>query len=275
MERLQLHGRTLAYDDRGAGDAVLLLHPAFVADGMRPLLEDSALATGRRLALYHRRGYGESGAATGPTSVAEQATDALALLDRLGIDRAHLVGHSFGAKVALSAPERARTLVLLEPLLLFALRPETAQVVADAAGAALPLYEAGDREGAVEAWLGPAFGPGYREVLERTLPGAFEQAVRDAGTPFGIEVPSLQTWPRSPDDLRGLTVPVLSIVNEGADWPGFRETHEALVGWSPIATGVVVPTASHLLQIEQPTAVAAAIARFLDGYDEKGSSSPR
>jgi pimeloyl-ACP methyl ester carboxylesterase len=273
MERLDLDGRTLAYDDRGAGEAVLLLHPAFVADGMRPLQDERALAEGRRLVRYHRRGYGESGPAAPPTSVAEQAADALALLDHLGVDRAHLVGHSFGANVAielaLTAPERVRTLVLLEPLLLFALRPETAQVVADAAAAAFPLSEAGDRAGAVEAWLGPAFGPGWRDVLERALPGAFEQAVSDADTPFGVEVPSLQAWPRGPDDLRGLAVPVYTIVNEGAAWPGFRQTHDALLAWPPRAAGVVVPAASHLLQIEQPAAVADAIARFLDRYEER------
>ena len=47
-------------------------------------------------------------------SVAEQAADALAVLDALGVDRAHLVGHSVGANVAveaaLTAPERVATL---------------------------------------------------------------------------------------------------------------------------------------------------------------------
>lgn len=267
MRRIRLDGRALAMEERGHGDAVLLLHPGFVADGMRPLFDDATLAVSRRLVRYCRRGYGESDPADGAASVAEQAGDALALLDALEIERADLVGHSFGANVAielaLSAPERVRGLVLLEPLLLFALAPDTAQYVSRAAEAAFSRYERGDRAGAVDAWLSGAFGPGYRHTLERALPGAFEQAVRDADAPFAVEVPSLQTWPRRPEDLRGIAVPALSVVNQGAAWTGFRETHEAVLAWLPDAEGAVVPVGGHLLQIEQPAPIAAAITEFL------------
>jgi pimeloyl-ACP methyl ester carboxylesterase len=162
-------------------------------------------------------------------SVAEQAGDALALMDRLGIEAADLVGHSLGAtialEVALTAPERVRSVVLMEPLLLFALTPESAQFVAETAAVAVPRYAQGDRAGAVDAWLSGAFGEGFREILECALPGAFEQAARDADAAFGVEMPSLQAWPRGPDDVGAVTVPALSVVNEGAAWPGFRETH--------------------------------------------------
>ena len=84
MKRIPLDGGALAIEERGHGDAVLLLHPGFVADGMRPLFDDATLAVSRRLVRYHRRGYGASDRAEGPASVAEQAGDALALLDELG-----------------------------------------------------------------------------------------------------------------------------------------------------------------------------------------------
>jgi pimeloyl-ACP methyl ester carboxylesterase len=54
------------------------------------------------------------------------------------------------------------------------------------------------------------------------------------------------------------------VVNEGAAWPGFRETHEALLAWLPDAGGAVVPVGGHLLQIEQAAPVANVVARFLD-----------
>jgi pimeloyl-ACP methyl ester carboxylesterase len=47
------------YHDRGAGPTVVLLQPGFVADGMLPLLDNSALAS-YRLIAPHRRGYGQS-----------------------------------------------------------------------------------------------------------------------------------------------------------------------------------------------------------------------
>jgi hypothetical protein len=38
----------------------VLLHPGFVAHGMRPLFDDATLAAGRRLVRYHPRGYDAS-----------------------------------------------------------------------------------------------------------------------------------------------------------------------------------------------------------------------
>ena len=56
------------------------------------------------------------------------------------------------------------------------------------------------------------------------------------------------------------------MVNTGAAWPGFRETHEALLAWLPRAEGVTVPAQSHLLQIESPGPVADAITSMLDRH---------
>ena len=55
-------------------------------------------------------------------SVVEAAADARALLDHLGIDRAHVVGHSYGGcvalQLALDAPRMVRSLALVEAALL-------------------------------------------------------------------------------------------------------------------------------------------------------------
>jgi len=269
MRRIKVDGRSLACEERGSGDPVMLLHTGFVADSMRPLAADDRLAAGRRLILYHRRGYGESDPAAGPLTLADEVADALALMDALNVDAAHLVGHSLGATIALelalTTQARVRSLVAMEPLLLFALTPESARVVGEAAAVALPRFQAGDHAGALDAWLTGAFGPGYRETLEAALPGAFEQAVRDAGTSFGVEVPAVQAWPRGPDDLRRVEARTLSVVNAGTSWPGFRETHDALLRWLPHAEGVVVPARSHLLHIEDPGPVVEAVVNFLDG----------
>jgi 3-oxoadipate enol-lactonase len=266
-ERVTVNGVGLAVRGAGEGDPVLLLHPGFVADGMYPLFDEPALA-GRGLVVYHRRGYGGSDPATGPISVAEQADDAIGLLGVLGIERAHLVGHSYGAdvaiEIALRAPEVVASVALLEPLLLFAVSPSTAQFVLDTGAAAYPKLEAGDVEGALDAWLTGAFGAGFRSVLERTIPGAFDRACADAGTPFGIEVPSLQAWARGPDDVGRIPRPVLSVLGGGSAWPGFRETHESLLSWISGAQSLVVPHVSHLLQIADAGAVARGVAAFLD-----------
>src|SRR6185503_6655647 len=94
MNTITINDKELAYEVRGTGEPVLLLHCGFVADSFVPLMNDSTLSGQYRLVNYHRVGYGQSDCASGPMSVAQQAADARALLGQLGIPRAQIVGHS-------------------------------------------------------------------------------------------------------------------------------------------------------------------------------------
>src|SRR2546430_39210 len=117
VQKIELDGCVTAYRERGTGESVLLLHPGFEADAMRPLLDQHALQR-YRLIAPHRRGYGSSDPAQPPVGMAELASDVISLLDALDIERAHLVGHSLGGCVALEVararPERVGRLALLE-----------------------------------------------------------------------------------------------------------------------------------------------------------------
>lgn len=96
-----------------AGEWVLLLHGLFGSgDNLGALAR--TLAADFRVVAMDLRNHGRSPHA--PTmSLAEMAADAVALLDTLGIDAAHAVGHSLGGKVAmqlaLNHPARLRRLV--------------------------------------------------------------------------------------------------------------------------------------------------------------------
>ncbi|HWO70412.1 MAG TPA: alpha/beta fold hydrolase [Actinomycetota bacterium] len=74
------------------------------------------LARELRVVAYDLRGNGRSEGPDAPTTMATYVLDTVALLDHLGIRRAHVYGQSFGGMVAqelaLSHPERVRTLVL-------------------------------------------------------------------------------------------------------------------------------------------------------------------
>ena len=74
------------------------------------------LASELRVIAYDFRGNGNSDEPTGPCTMATFVEDTLAVLDGLGIERAHVYGQSFGGMVAqelgLRAPKRARTLIL-------------------------------------------------------------------------------------------------------------------------------------------------------------------
>ena len=264
--RVSVSGAVLAYREEGNGDPVLLLHSGFVADSMVPLLGQPSLQPYRKIA-YHRRGYGDSDRADGPRSIRDAADDAFGLLDALGVDRVHVVGHSMGAVVAtemaLNEPERLASLTLMEPLLGFFLTADAAAFVAKAAEVALPRFASGDAAGALEAWLTGAFGPGFRTILEQNLPGAWDQAITDAEASFGVELPALQQWPVGAVDLKRLSVPTLSVVHLEDDWMGFGQIHEGLISSIPDCREATVDLASHLLQVADAGQVAEAVGSFL------------
>ena len=110
-------GSELHYERRGRG-APLLLIQGMGANGTHwgePFLAE--LERDFELILYDHRGIGRSAPLQGGgITVPGLATDALALLDALGVDAAHVLGISMGGMVAqelaLAAPGRVRTLIL-------------------------------------------------------------------------------------------------------------------------------------------------------------------
>jgi hypothetical protein len=88
-------------------------------------------------------------------------------------------------------------------------------------------YQQGDHAAAVDRWLTGVFAPGCRQLLDHIFPGSWEQAVQDADTFFGIEVPELQRWQFGTAEARRISVPVLSVVGGESD-PAFFEMEELL-----------------------------------------------
>jgi 3-oxoadipate enol-lactonase len=243
---------------------VVFIHGAFIADTFRPLLAEASLADRHRLILYHRRGYVRSSRGDGPADVAQQAADCRALLRHLGVDQAHIAGHSYGGcvalQLALDTPAVVGSLVLLEPGLM---------VGASAAGYRAALARGAERYQevgaaiAVEEFL-QARWPGYGTALERALPGAEDQAAADAGTWFERELPGQLNWRFGEAEAHRIAKPVLSVLGGDSDalWSRFGETHRLLLEWLPRAEGFVLPGTTHLMQLQDPRGLAAAVAGF-------------
>jgi pimeloyl-ACP methyl ester carboxylesterase len=190
MQRARVDGAELEFEVTGTGEPVLLIHGALIAEAYAPLCAEPALNSRYRLVRIHRRGYAGSSPARAPFSLAEQAAGCRGLLRHLGIERAHVVGHSSGAvialRLALDAPEVVHSLVLLEPALL---NVPSGALLIDALGPVMEQYGAGDKEGAADSFLRLAIGSDYRAWLDRLIPGACQQLVADADTYFGVELP--------------------------------------------------------------------------------------
>ena len=265
MDIAQVDGVELEYEATGTGEPVLLVSPV-LADGFLPLVAEPELAGRYRLIRYHRRGWVGSTHTLPPVHVAHHAADAAALLRHLGIRRAHVAGHSTGGviatQLALDSPETVHTLTLLEPLMLSVPSgPTVLQQVAPAFEA----YGKGDHEGAWAVFLSAATGldwPACRALLEQRIPGMIAQAVKDADTLFGVELPAIAEWAVGAEQAAAIRCPVLSVVG-GHTLPLFTEVAAFLRSSVPDVEECRIPGVGHLLHIENAEPVAQAVAGFL------------
>ena len=116
MNRVNLRGIEIAYDNPGQGASIVLLH-AFPFDrSMWREQIDFLSASGYRVIAPDLRGLGETKAARGISGMDDMARDLAALMDELKIDSAVICGLSMGAYVAFEFialfPSRVRALVL-------------------------------------------------------------------------------------------------------------------------------------------------------------------
>ncbi len=264
MERLSVDGVELEFVAQGTGEPVVFIHGALIADAFRPLLAEPSLENRYRRILYHRRGYAGSSRAAEPISISQHAADCRAVLQHLGVDRAHVVGHSYGGAIALQLALDSRdvvhSLALLEPALMVG---ASAQGYREALVRGRERYREAGAATVVDEFL-EARSPGYRAALDRVLPGGFAQAVADAGTWFDWELPGLLAWRFGETEARHISRPVLSVLGSRSDalWSRFGETHRLLLGWLPHAEGFVLPGTTHFLQIQDPRGMAEALAAF-------------
>lgn len=267
MNRVQINGVTLEVRDRGAGEPVVFVHGA-MSDECAAVLTEPVLADHYRLIDYHRRGWGNSEQLTTPLSIEQQAADCRAVMHHLGVERAHLVGQSYGGvivlQMALDMPDAVHTLSLLEPSLPAVLfnSPAFGAVIAKAA----TLFEAGDQAGAMDAFGQEVAGADYRAVFNQTLPpGYFERWVADAATFFRYDAAALQPWAFTRASAEQITQPILNMRGVNTQ-PYFRECFETIQTWFPRAENFILPKAPHAMLQINPQGAAERLANFLAGH---------
>lgn len=265
----------LRYSVRGEGEPVLCIHGTNIADGLiTPLSFHQPLVDDYQLISYYRAGYNGSVLDKDSLSIEEGAEHAKELLDHLGIDKAHIVGFSFGGVIAfqflLSYPERVSSAVLLEPYLPRE-DPLALQANIDAFMAAMKLYQSGDKLAGAFSYMEAVCGPRFLGCVEMTGPlDVWERVEQCVDTTFTVDFPAISSWGFKMSEADRLVsekpaMPVLAVMGLDSEeaLPGFRETQRFLMEWLPQAERCGIPNATHGLQSMNPLAVGEGIHTFL------------
>jgi pimeloyl-ACP methyl ester carboxylesterase len=264
MGRAVVDGIELQYELRGSGEPVMLIHWGVASAWAEPLLGEAALAD-YQLITYDRAGFGASSRVEGPLTIADHARHCRALMSHLGIERAHIVGHSSSATIALQLaldfPKAVHTVVSMEAARPVPATELQADFVSTFVQPAVARYRAGETEAAVDTFMRGVFGEGYRPILEQGMPGAFDRAVIEADAFFTQELPALQQWAFAEEDGRQIEQPVLLVLGERST-PTFPERRDVLLSWLPNAEPFDLHDTRHLLHVEHPRPVAEALAGF-------------
>ena len=275
MPRIKVGGLTFHVQHAGSGPDVVLIHGLTGDLSIWYLCRAmESLATRYRVTAFDLRGHGYTDVPPSGYTSADMAGDVLALMDHVGATSARLVGHSFGAVVAMHAavlaPQRVEALVVSDPYFP-ALRHleqlsrwghwRNFQQEAQDAGVTL----------SDEFWydLGKFFDQVVHLDAEKML--KFRQAV---GLPAMNRLMRLGKTTCG-DDAKaeaGLTMELIHSVHAPTlalygEFSPFLATADYLVEHLADCRSELVPQAQHRAPEENPIAFLAAVERFLAEVD--------
>lgn len=267
---VKANGLRFHVESEGEGQPVLLLH-GFPDDGAVWRRQVPALTgAGLRTVVPDLRGRGRS---ERPEDVAayalsELVADAVGILDVLGIERAHLVGHDWGAALgwamAALAPERVNQLVVMSVGFPGALRPDR-RALEQAWYRLLFLFPQAEevllRDDAYLLRVLAAGAPDAGRYLELlSEPGALSAGLNWYRANSPIEALPGTDTPRLPP----VAAPTLGLYGENDPYL----SENAMLASEPFVTGgwryERIDGAGHWLQLEQPQRVNGLLLDFLD-----------
>ena len=266
MPMLHSKGQMLNFGDTGTGTPVMALHgSASTGAQWRSLAE--LLAPRHRVLTPDLAGYGRSGRPAAPRTMATEAAFLRPLIEDTG-EPVHLVGHSFGGAVALAVaitmPERVRSLTLFEPAafrLLTGGDHTDAELGAEIAAVAKAIREEA-QEGAraaatarfIDYWNGPgAFARSSARLQDFAL-SALDRVIDNF---TALAAPGLTRLA-----LERIGCPTLVVAGLETPLPALR-TAEIVAETIPGARFELVAGAGHMLPLTDPHLVDPMIARAL------------
>ncbi len=265
-------GTRLYFEETGSGTPIVFVHE-FAGDHRSWEPQMRHFGRRYRCIAFNARGYPPSDVPESPESYsqARAADDVKAVLDALGIERAHIVGLSMGGFATLHFGFRhpARALSLCVAGCGYGAEPEQRERFRAEAEATAAFIRSAGMPAFAETY---AYGP-TRVQFENKDPRGFAEfkrmlaehsALGSANTQLGVqrERPSLYDLV---DEMRRLTVPTL-VLHGDEDWPCLRPgllMKETI----PSAALAVMPNCGHTINLEAPDEFNRLVGDFLAQVD--------
>lgn len=258
MASAQINGQQIHFEDTGGDGPVVILGHGFLMDHTMFVHQVEALRGQYRVITWDERCFGETVTDGKPFSYWDSARDCLGLMDHLGIDRCVVGGMSQGGylslRVALTAPERVRGLILLDT----------------AANAEHPEVAAGYQQ-MIDTWAAVGAVPELAEIVAGIIIAEPEEN--------GRWIAKWQARPKEhiveagacllgrddiTDRLGEITCPAL-VVHGTEDTAIPMDKAEELAAGLVGCSGVVKVGGAHAANLTNPVPVNAAILEFLGG----------
>jgi pimeloyl-ACP methyl ester carboxylesterase len=232
-------GAQIWYAAYGSGFPVILLHGGLGHSGNWGYQVPALISSGYRAVVIDSRGHGRSTRDARPYTYDQMASDVLAVMDKLHLEKAHLVGWSDGACTALilaaKAPARAASVFFF----------------------ACNMDPSGVKQFEPSPVLDRCFGRHTKDYAQLSAtPDQFKTFVEDVGL-------MQRTQPNySADDLAKITVPVAIVQGEHEEFIK-RDHAEHLARSIPNAELLILSGVSHFAPLQRPDQFNAAILAFV------------
>lgn len=247
-----------AYSVEGSGPPLILVHGIGASrhswDGLV-----ARLAPQYRCITYDLRGHGRSPTPPPPYTLDDLVDDLEALRAELGIDSAHLAGHSLGGMIgpryAQRYPHRVRSLGLYSTAAF-----RTAEDAAKVRGVVAAMRDRGIApvlETLKERWFTPQFAARCPDVIARRM-----RQVIDTDPAVFLSVFDIYAETEMAPWLHAVTAPCLVLTGEH-DGGCNPRLNRAIADALDDAELVILPTLRHAILLEDPAAVAAPVLDFL------------
>ena len=255
MSAVEVHAVVEGPDDA----PVLLLSNSLGADLAMWDPQVPGLTERFRVVRYDTRGHGRSPVPDGDSTIDDLADDVVALLDRLGVETAHVAGLSIGGmtglRLAVREPRRVATLAVL----CSSAYTGNEQSWRDRARTARTEGTGALAEAVVGRWFTPGYATAHPDLVARmraTIAGTSDQGYASCcAAVAGMDQRA---------DLASITAPTLVV--SGADDPALPPEHQQLIADRvPGAQLVTISPGAHLANIEQAAKVTDALIAHATG----------